>query len=45
MKKAVLYARVSTEEQTDNYSLATQIAACRQYAQTHGFQIIDEITD
>jgi site-specific DNA recombinase len=44
-KRAILYARVSTDEQANNYSLPTQLEACRAYAQQHGFQVIEEITD
>jgi hypothetical protein len=44
-KRAVLYARVSTDEQANNYSLPTQLKACRTYAQQHDFQVIEEITD
>ncbi len=46
-KRAVLYARVSTDEQASegHYSLQTQLEACRQYAQSHGFTVVAEITD
>lgn len=39
-KRAVLYARVSTDEQADNYSLPTQLEACRKYAEDNGFVIV-----
>lgn len=44
-KRAILYARVSTDNQADNYSLPTQLEACRKYANQHGFEVIAEITD
>ncbi len=46
MKRVVIYARVSTDEQAKyGYSLSTQLAACRQYAQTHGFTTVAELDD
>ena len=45
-KRAVLYARVSTDEQAEHgYSLSTQLAAMRDYVAENGFVIVDEITD
>ena len=47
-KRAVIYCRVSTEEQAENgYSLQTQNAACRKYAADNGFTVADDhiITD
>ncbi len=43
--RAVLYARVSTEEQTKGYSLPTQLEACRRYALDKGYQVEREFTD
>lgn len=44
--RAVLYARVSTDEQAEKgYSLPTQLEACRKYAQIHELNIVGEITD
>ncbi len=44
--RAVLYARVSTDEQAERgYSLPSQIAACRRYAEMHGFDVIGEYQD
>jgi site-specific DNA recombinase len=43
--KAIIYARVSTEDQADNYSFDTQVAACQKYAQSNGMQVIDEYTE
>lgn len=46
MKRAVIYARVSTDEQAEKgYSLPTQIEACRKYAGEHGLDLIAEVTD
>ena len=45
-KRAVLYARVSTEEQArTGYSLAQQMEALRQYAASEGYEVIEEVTD
>ncbi len=40
-KKAVIYLRVSTEEQVDNYSLDTQEDICRKEAARKGFNVIE----
>ena len=40
-KKAVLYLRVSTEEQVDNFSLDTQEEICRREAEKKGFEVIE----
>ncbi|MFZ5904465.1 MAG: recombinase family protein [Chloroflexota bacterium] len=46
MKNAIIYARVSTDEQAEKgYSLPHQINECRRYASFNGFQIAQEITD
>lgn len=44
-KRAVIYARVSTEEQGKGYSLRTQIDSCRQYAEGKGYVVVAEFTD
>jgi site-specific DNA recombinase len=45
-KRAILYARVSTEEQArTGYSLAQQIEALRQYADSEGYEVIEEVSD
>ncbi|MBA2442635.1 MAG: recombinase family protein [Rubrobacter sp.] len=45
-KKAVLYARVSTEEQArSGYSLAQQLEALRQYAAAEGYEVLEEVAD
>ena len=44
--RAVLYARVSTEEQArSGYSLAQQLEALREYARLEGYSVIEEILD
>src|SRR5215218_3063355 len=45
-KRAILYARVSTDEQArSGYSLSQQLEALREYASREGYEILDEITD
>jgi site-specific DNA recombinase len=45
-KRAILYARVSTDEQAKNgYSLAQQLEALCEYASREGLQIIEEVED
>src|ERR671917_2043845 len=45
-KRAVLYARVSTDEQArSGYSLAQQIEALRAYAAREGYEILEEVSD
>jgi hypothetical protein len=39
--KCVIYLRVSTEEQVDNYSLDTQSDICRKEAERRGLTIVD----
>jgi site-specific DNA recombinase len=42
-KRAALYRRVSTDEQAKSgYSLPDQLRQLRQYAETHGYTIVDE---
>ncbi len=45
MARSVIYARVSTEEQAENHSLPSQIAACEQYAAQHNMPIVSVIQD
>lgn len=40
-KKAVIYLRVSTEEQVDNFSLGVQDDLCKKKALTDGYEIIE----
>ncbi len=45
-KKAILYARVSTDEQArSGYSLAQQMEALRGYAAREGYEILEEVMD
>jgi site-specific DNA recombinase len=46
-KRAILYARVSTDEQArSGYSLAQQIEALRAYAtREEGYEILEEVQD
>src|SRR5215208_4894586 len=45
-QRAILYARVSTEEQAKSgYSLAQQMEALRQYAAREGYEVLEEVTD
>ena len=44
--KAILYARVSTEEQAKKgYSLAQQLEALREYAAREGYEVLEEVQD
>ena len=46
LSRAILYARVSTEEQTKSgYSLAQQLEACRLWCAREGYEIVEEVTD
>ena len=42
---AVIYARVSTKEQTKGYSLDTQIQGCTDFAERNGFNIISILSE
>jgi site-specific DNA recombinase len=42
---ALIYARVSTDEQTRGFSLPTQLASCRAYAAERGYHVVGEYTD
>jgi len=45
-KRAILYARVSTDEQArSGYSLAQQIEALREYATCEGYEVLEEVSD
>ncbi|HEV2094720.1 MAG TPA: recombinase family protein [Rubrobacter sp.] len=45
-KTAVLYARVSTDEQArSGYSLAQQLEALGEYAACEGYQVLEEVAD
>ena len=40
-KRAIIYLRVSTEEQVDNFSLDTQEEICRREAEKRGYEVVD----
>jgi site-specific DNA recombinase len=45
-KRAILYARVSTDEQArTGYSLAQQLEALRAYCEREGYQVLEEVCD
>lgn len=44
-KRAWIYVRVSSEEQSKGYSLESQEAHCRAYASQHGYTVIDVAQD
>src|SRR5215218_5424178 len=45
-KRAILYARVSTDEQArSGYSLAQQIEALREYAAREGYEVLEGVQD
>jgi len=46
LKRAILYARVSTDEQArSGYSLAQQLEALRAYCEREGYEILEEVVD
>jgi site-specific DNA recombinase len=45
-KRAILYARVSTDEQArSGYSLTQQMEALREYAAREGYEVLEEVSD
>jgi len=44
-KRSIIYARVSTDEQTKGYSLHTQIDACKSYALERGYIVLNIFTE
>jgi site-specific DNA recombinase len=42
---AVIYVRVSTKEQTENLSLPTQLKACEEYCNRHGFAVVERFIE
>ena len=42
MKRAAVYARVSTDGQRDNYSIPTQVASCLEFAKQKGYAVIGD---
>ncbi len=45
MTRAIIYARVSTEDQVEKYGLPVQLRACRDRAASGDLNIVEEITD
>jgi site-specific DNA recombinase len=46
VKRAFIYARVSTSEQAEKgYSLPSQLEACQRYAETHGYTVVGKFKD
>lgn len=45
MKKAIVYARVSTNSQEDGTSLKSQADACRKHAEELGYTVVDAIEE
>lgn len=44
-KRIGLYARVSTEIQTNGYSIQSQLNQLKEYCQFQGYEVVDEYTD
>jgi site-specific DNA recombinase len=44
-KRAILYARVSTEEQMNGYSIPDQLRELRAYAAREGYVVVEEAVD
>ena len=45
-KRAILYTRVSTEEQArSGFSLAQQLEALREYVAREGYEVLEEVID
>src|SRR5215212_7374911 len=45
-KRAILYARVSTDEQArSGYSLAQQLETLREYTARKGYEVLEEVDD
>lgn len=45
-ERAILYARVSTDEQArTGYSLSQQLEALRSYAASEGLEVLEEVID
>lgn len=45
MRKAVLYARVSSKEQAQNYSLSAQLRILEEYAEKRGLQVVETFVE
>src|SRR4029434_2433653 len=44
-QNAVIYARVSSEEQVQGYSIQAQLRACREWAEKRGYKVAKEYLD
>ena len=44
-KRAILYARVSSDDQVRGYSLNQQIEALRAYCMREGYEVLEEVRD
>ena len=44
-KKAIHYARVSSDDQVRGYSLDQQIRALREWASAEGYEVLEEVRD
>jgi len=44
-RRAALYARVSTEDQADRGTIATQLDFAQKYADLHGYELVDRYCD
>lgn len=40
MKRAIIYARVSTDDQRGNYSISSQVAECKRYIDSCGYMLV-----
>ena len=45
MNRTLIYVRVSTDDQVEKYGLPVQRRVCREYAASHGLEVIEEIAD
>jgi site-specific DNA recombinase len=39
-KRAIIYARVSTDDQRSNYSIPSQVAECKRYIESKGYTLV-----
>src|SRR5690348_14851790 len=44
-QNTAVYARVSSEEQVQGYSIQAQLRACREWAEKHGYKVVREFLD
>lgn len=45
MNRALIYARVSTEDQVEKFGIPVQLRVCRDWCAANGFVIVAEVTD